>query len=170
MKEYLNRIRDSFYIDFAEFVGANVPFDIDKYSAEINEYKRHFVCYRYWQAYGEEEIKKYANREITHFTVRLMPYYSCTISLDNFRQMANNDEIIGSGFISSHEGNGVLVSQVLKDGLRKLDNPEDIKFVEETLFRNQHQAEVMFLDPITDLNENNIIGYFDIDSNVVVPL
>jgi hypothetical protein len=84
--------------------------------------------------------------------------------------MIDEGDLDFTGLISEHNGNGVSIVRILNDAIKLTKDRDELNYMRDVLFRNKHQDEILFLDAIPYLNEDNIIGYFNADQQMISPL
>jgi hypothetical protein len=170
LKSYLEEISRNFYIDFAEYVGANISFNVNQYSSNLEKYKKRYTCYRFWQEINEKTALDFIIGKINSIQIRLRQYYACARNIDNIKQMIDEDEIIDFGLISKHEGNGISVLEILKSGIQVVTDQDDLRYIKEVYIHNKHQDEILFFDPITRLDNDNVVAYVNEKERIIIPI
>lgn len=163
MKRYKRKFTEEkdFALTIAEFVGANISFDISRFHLELSPYiKRYTDLYRMWSDYTMEDfIKK-------NYTINLRPtgYLSTSTDLDSIRELC--EELGEECLISTHSGKGINPYIILQNAIKQ--GHRESNYLKDVLRNNSYQNEIILLDRVTKLNHSNVVGYYDGDDIIFV--
>lgn len=144
-----------FYTAIGEYIGANVPLNVDKWSIELSSYVKPRPCYRMWELDSSEfKMLEHGNS----MPVKSAPYFACSKNVESIKQMIADDGSFQNVVISKHVGRGVDMLELLRNYIKNTTDLELKKYLTNVYRANQHQNEILFLDKIQELNSSNIVG------------
>lgn len=144
-----------FYSAVGEYVGANMPLNIDKWSTQLSPYVKSRTCYRMW----ELDSNKFKMLEQDNsIPIKPAPYYACSKYVESIKQMMADDGGFQNVVISKHVGRSIDMMELLRDCIKNTSDFELKKYLTNVYRANQHQNEILFLDRIQELNSSNIVG------------
>jgi hypothetical protein len=172
MKAYLETInyeQQEFYEEFAEYVGGNEYLNTKKWERYLVPKTKNVTCYRYWQEIYDDVVAQYLNQEIKSIPIaRQREYYACTKDLNVITKMIDDAGFSEDLLITQHSGKGIDVNEIMREAIKNAINEQ--QFIRDTYYRNEYQKEIIFFDPIYQLDEDNIVAYYNSKQDMIIPL
>jgi hypothetical protein len=162
--------KNDFYAAIGEYVGANVPLDIDRWALELSPFKKKSSCYRIWEVSNEEFENlqnttrpqygcgfQYETTKKDYAPIKSAKYYACSKDLKSIKAMLSENSFTNV-VVTKHVGQVIDILEALRSAIENVDDPELNRMLKNTYTLNKYQNEVLFLDGIEALNQANIVG------------
>lgn len=144
-----------FYLHITEFVGANIPLELEKYKQEITKRSKIYnEVYRVWNQYTIDYYKSQNEKIIIKNN-----YISTTLDIKAIDEMAEEAGSDDGCLVSVHNGKGFDPIKILQEALKYQTGEEN--FIKQTIMLNKYQKEIVLWNFNKQLSIHNVIGYIE---------
>lgn len=164
---YINEMTNTinmvqFYLDFAQYVGANVPIDVKKYAHILNEFKKNYgTLYRVWTGVSLQDVK---DNKVDMGKNNFLATTSDKAMIKKFVEDSDVESIV-----TVHSGTGIDVNAVLEDAIKYFTGDKrDLAFVKQVYRDNSYQKEVLLENKRIKILRKDIIGVWDPDEGRII--